>query len=61
MMERSPVTLNLASLMMNRDFDDAGIHPILDLKWLAILVPIQSSTESFLGGLCLLHNVDPVQ
>jgi len=57
----SPLMLDWASSMKKGHFNRARMRPAVDLKWLSGLVPIQRSTVSFLGGLCFLHLVDPVQ
>jgi len=58
---RCPSMVDSASSTTQRHFNHAGLCPAVDLTLLSRLVPIQRSTVSFLGGLCFLHLVDPVQ
>jgi len=58
---RGPFTLESASTTTKWHFNRVGMRTAVDFKWLSRLVPIQRSTVSYLGGLCSLHSVDPVQ
>jgi len=58
----SPLMLNSASAIMKQQFNYMGMRVAVDFKrWRSGLIPIQGSAVSFLGGLCFLHLVDPVQ
>jgi len=58
---RSPWTVDSASWRTNWRCKHAGMHPAVEVKWLSQLVPIQSSTASFHGGICFVHVVVRVQ
>jgi len=59
--ESCTLKINSAFSMATRHCSRVGMHPAVDLKWLFGLIPMQRSTVSFIGGLCFLHLVDPVQ
>jgi len=58
---RCPFTLNSASSTTKSHFNQAGMYPSVNLRHLSGLFPILKSTVSFLGGLCFLYLVDPVE
>jgi len=56
-----PITLESASSTPKTHFNRAGKLLAINLQWLSGLVPILRNIELYLGGLCFLHLVDPVE